>query len=173
MKLRTVFLLSLASRKVCSQTGEQQGSFVDSSTPEAARTVRGMGDRKLTLVFSDEFSDAGRSFDDGHDTRWTAEERPAEVNAALHYYNSSRVKTNSQGQLVIETVREDANWVERGQNYFERPYQSGMVTTWNKFCFTSGMIEISVQLPGSAKRGGLWPAFWVRKVLVLLFRGFA
>ena len=28
-------------------------------------------------------------------------------------------------------------------------YKSGMLQSWNKFCFSSGYIEISAQLPGS------------------------
>lgn len=27
-------------------------------------------------------------------------------------------------------------------------YQSGMLTSWNKFCFTGGYIEVNVSLPG-------------------------
>lgn len=28
-------------------------------------------------------------------------------------------------------------------------YVSGMIATWNKFCFTGGMVLASVTLPGS------------------------
>ena len=27
-------------------------------------------------------------------------------------------------------------------------YQSGHMTTWNKFCFTGGYLEVNVSLPG-------------------------
>lgn len=30
----------------------------------------------------------------------------------------------------------------------------------NKFCFTGGYIETSVQLPGANNVYGLWPAIW-------------
>lgn len=41
-------------------------------------------------------------------------------------------------------------------------YTSGMVQSWNKFCFTGGVLELSVQLPGgSANASGLWPAAWL------------
>ena len=36
--------------------------------------------------------------------------------------------------------------------------QSGMVQSWNKFCFTGGIVEFSARLPGSPQVGGLWPA---------------
>jgi beta-glucanase (GH16 family) len=39
-------------------------------------------------------------------------------------------------------------------------YQGGMMTTWNKFCFTGGLIETSVTLPGENNVAGLWPAIW-------------
>lgn len=35
-----------------------------------------------------------------------------------------------------------------------------MLTSWNKFCFTGGLIEVSVQLPGSNSVSGYWPAVW-------------
>lgn len=35
-----------------------------------------------------------------------------------------------------------------------------MITTWNKFCFTTGIIEVSVSLPGDAETPGFWPAVW-------------
>jgi beta-glucanase (GH16 family) len=36
----------------------------------------------------------------------------------------------------------------------------GMLTSWNKFCFTGGLIEASVQLPGNNQVSGFWPAVW-------------
>jgi hypothetical protein len=34
------------------------------------------------------------------------------------------------------------------------------MTSWNKFCFTGGLIEASVTLPGINNVVGLWPAIW-------------
>jgi beta-glucanase (GH16 family) len=42
-----------------------------------------------------------------------------------------------------------------------RPYATPMLQTWNKFCFTEGVLEMSAQLPGIVTQPGLWPAFWV------------
>lgn len=39
-------------------------------------------------------------------------------------------------------------------------YMGGMMSTWNKFCFTGGLIEASVMLPGATNVLGLWPAVW-------------
>lgn len=33
--------------------------------------------------------------------------------------------------------------------------------SWNKFCFTGGVVEISAILPGRGEVGGLWPAMWL------------
>ncbi|CAL1705276.1 unnamed protein product [Somion occarium] len=37
-------------------------------------------------------------------------------------------------------------------------YTGGMMTSWNKFCFTGGLVETSVVLPGVNNIVGLWPA---------------
>lgn len=34
------------------------------------------------------------------------------------------------------------------------------MTSWNKFCFTGGILETSVMLPGATNILGLWPAVW-------------
>lgn len=39
-------------------------------------------------------------------------------------------------------------------------YQGGLMSTWNKFCFTGGLVETSVTLPGYNNIIGLWPAIW-------------
>jgi beta-glucanase (GH16 family) len=35
-----------------------------------------------------------------------------------------------------------------------------MLQTWNKFCFTTGYIEVAVSLPGDAATPGFWPGAW-------------
>ena len=39
-------------------------------------------------------------------------------------------------------------------------YTGGMLTSWNNFCFTGGIVEVAVTLPGSPTVSGLWPAAW-------------
>lgn len=34
---------------------------------------------------------------------------------------------------------------------------TAMVTSWNKLCFTTGYIEVSISMPGSPRAAGLWP----------------
>lgn len=47
-------------------------------------------------------------------------------------------------------------FLDRGGRPDNLPTQ-GMLTSWNKFCFTTGYIEVSVSLPGSPNVPGLWP----------------
>lgn len=35
-----------------------------------------------------------------------------------------------------------------------------MLTSWNKWCFTTGYVEVSVSLPGNGETPGFWPAAW-------------
>ena len=39
-------------------------------------------------------------------------------------------------------------------------YRSGMVQTWNQMCFTGGLMEASISLPGRGDTIGFWPGFW-------------
>ena len=36
-------------------------------------------------------------------------------------------------------------------------YMSGMLQSWNQLCFTGGIIEVSINLPGRPDVTGLWP----------------
>lgn len=52
-------------------------------------------------------------------------------------------------------------------------WRSGMLQSWNKLCFTTGYIEMSISMPGTPQAPGLWPAAWtmgnlVRAVLTVL-----
>ena len=47
------------------------------------------------------------------------------------------------------------------KRYETKNYRSAMLQGWNKFCFTGGVMEASIRLPGDAHIGGLWPAFWL------------
>lgn len=40
-------------------------------------------------------------------------------------------------------------------------FRGGMIQTWNKFCFTGGIVVVSVRMPGRANVAGLWPAIWM------------
>eukprot|EP00934_Nitzschia_sp_Nitz4_P002952 Nitzschia sp. Nitz4//scaffold199_size41809//30024//32054//NITZ4_007456-RA/size41809-augustus-gene-0.46-mRNA-1//-1//CDS//3329540579//2942//frame0 len=118
------------------------------------------------LVFSDEFNIPGRTFADGTDPRWTALEKNDYTNDALHYYAVSNAVTNEDGKLVIKTEAADTEIIgfddsKQKKTRVTKHFKSAMLQTWNKFCFTGGIIETEVILPGKKDVGGLWPAFWL------------
>ncbi|GMI57710.1 hypothetical protein TeGR_g9975 [Tetraparma gracilis] len=123
-----------------------------------------------TLVMSDEFNTPGRSFSDGGDPTWTALDRhdddiSASGEGPLHFYNSSMVGTGG-GWLNVSTGRGRTEWtefdsVEQVYKTKKKDFKSGMVNSWNKFCFTGGIVEISAVMPGSPTTAGLWPAMWL------------
>jgi len=119
------------------------------------------------LVFSEEFNVPERTFQDGKDPRWTALEKNDYTNEALHYYSADNAATNEQGELVITTEATDTDIIGEDKDDPKKKvrktkhFKSAMLQTWNKFCFTGGIIEAQVQLPGKSEIGGLWPAFWL------------
>jgi hypothetical protein len=121
--------------------------------------------REYSLVFSVEFDQEGRTFEDGADPRWTAIDKNDYTNEALHYYRPANVNT-SAGALHISTSLTTNKYKafdeEKLQYYSDAKHvQSGMVQGWNKFCITGGIVEFSAKLPGDPTVGGLWPALWM------------
>jgi hypothetical protein len=109
--------------------------LIDPDTPDSVKTRTGYDDEDYVLVFSDEFNTDGRSFNPGVDPNWEAVELS---DGDLVYYEPNQVYT-ANGSLHIRLENVSTN----GANYL-----SGMLQSWNKFCFTSGYIEVSVTLPG-------------------------
>ncbi|PAV22081.1 beta-glucan synthesis-associated [Pyrrhoderma noxium] len=130
------------------------GNFglIDSDTPKDVYTKTSYidGSTQLELVFSDEFEQDGRSFYPGDDPYWEAVD--------LHYWGTNNMEwydpaaiTTKGGALRITLSKKETH---------ELDYQGGMMSTWNKFCFTGGLLEASVTLPGANNIVGLWPAVW-------------
>lgn len=81
------------------------------------------------------------------------------------FYNHTQVTTKG-GYLHINTSSETTEWkgfnpYKRKYDIFHKDFKGGMIQSWNKFCFSGGVVEISVRLPGQWDVGGLWPAFWL------------
>lgn len=102
------------------------------------------------LVFSDEFNVEGRSFYPGDDPYWEAVDLHYWATGNLEWYDPSMIMTRN-GSLEIQ-LRKKPN--------HDLDYMGGMISTWNKFCFTGGLVEAAVMLPGSNNIHGLWPAVW-------------
>ncbi|KAF7784634.1 hypothetical protein Agabi119p4_799 [Agaricus bisporus var. burnettii] len=136
------------------QVPEMAGNWglIDLATPRTAYKKQAFNDpsQEMTLVFSDEFDVDGRTFYPGDDPYWEAVD--------LHYWQTNNLEwydpeaiTTKNGSLQISLSRKQTH----GLNF-----QGGMMTTWNKFCFTGGYFEAAVRLPGTTNILGLWPAVW-------------
>lgn len=76
----------------------------------------------------------------------------------LEWYDPDAVTTEN-GSLVITLSEEPSH----GLNF-----RSGMLQSWNKFCFQGGYIEFGVSLPGKPTAQGFWPAVWTFGKLAFL-----
>lgn len=143
-----------------------QAGWLDRDTPADALATTSLVDgAAFDLVFSDEFQVDGRTFDDGHDPRWTATDKNDYTNTALHYFSKDKLTTGG-GKLNITTTSESITFRAQDDESFSmqtvtKDYISGMVQGWDKFCFTGGIIEVRAKLPGNPYAGGLWPAIWI------------
>ncbi|KAG6844560.1 hypothetical protein H0H87_005902 [Tephrocybe sp. NHM501043] len=126
--------------------------LIDVETPSDVYTMPAWtsGTSELQLIFSDEFNTDGRSFYPGDDPYWEAVDLHYWATNNLEWYDPAAVTTGN-GSLVVTLSAKETH----GMNY-----EGGMITSWNKFCFTGGYIESKVQLPGPNNVVGLWPAVW-------------
>ncbi|SJL07378.1 related to KRE6-glucan synthase subunit [Armillaria ostoyae] len=125
-------------------------SLIDSDTPSDAYTRTGQDGKKYNLVFSDEFNTDGRTFYPGDDPYWEAADLHYWPTGDLEWYDPSGAITEN-GKLVLTITMEDIH---------DLNFKSGMITSWNKFCFMTGYVEVSVSMPGSSTVPGFWPGAW-------------
>ncbi|KAK7468726.1 hypothetical protein VKT23_003229 [Stygiomarasmius scandens] len=125
--------------------------LIDLDTPEDAYTFPAYRDgEELQLVFSDEFNTDGRTFYAGDDPFWEAVDLHYWGTNNMEWYDPSAI-TTKDGALHVTLSQKDNH---------DLHYMGGMMSTWNKFCFTGGLIVTSVVLPGVSNVVGLWPAIW-------------
>lgn len=116
--------------------------LVDPETPDSAKTRTGFDGQEYELVFSDEFNTDGRTFYPGDDPFWEAVDLWYGVTADLEWYDPQQVTTkNGYLSITMESVTDPT--LNHGLQY-----KSGMLQSWNKFCFTHGYLEVAVTLPG-------------------------
>ncbi|PLW11627.1 hypothetical protein PCANC_05828 [Puccinia coronata f. sp. avenae] len=124
--------------------------LIDPTTPDSVMSRKGFDGSQYNLVFSDEFNTDGRTFWPGDDPYWEAVDLHYWATGNLEWFDPDAITTNN-GHLNITVTKElihDLN------------YRSGMLQSWNKFCFTGGYIEVSISLPGSPRISGFWPGAW-------------
>lgn len=125
-------------------------NLVDDDTPDDAKTRTALDGSSWDLVFSDEFAKEGRTFYDGDDQFFLAPDIWYGATQDLEWYSPDAVHTeNGTLQLRLDAFKNHGLL-----------YRSGMVQSWNKLCFTQGMLEVSAMLPGSGDAMGLWPGIW-------------
>ena len=112
--------------------------MIDNDTPEDVKTRTGWDGEDYVLVFSDEFNTDGRTFYPGDDPFWEAVDLQYWVTKDLEWYDPGQVTTRN-GALRIKIENKETNNLQ---------YKSGMLQSWNKFCFTSGYLEVAVTFPG-------------------------
>jgi beta-glucanase (GH16 family) len=126
-------------------------ALVDPETPTWAYSKPSrFGRGEMELVFSDEFNTEGRTFYPGDDPYWEAVDLQYWPTGDREWYDP-RAITTANGSLTITFTADP----EHGMNF-----TSGMMQSWNKFCFTGGLIEASVMMPGWSNLLGMWPALW-------------
>ncbi|KAI5480774.1 glycoside hydrolase family 16 protein [Pseudohyphozyma bogoriensis] len=125
-------------------------TLVDADTPQSAYTRTGFDGETYNLVFSDEFNTDGRTFWPGDDPWWQAVDLHYWQTKDMEWYDPDAITTKN-GKLVI-TLSEEPN--------HDLAFRSGMLQSWNKFCFTGGYIEISMSMPGTPHAQGFWPGAW-------------
>lgn len=125
-------------------------SLIDPDTPLDEYTRTSRTGETWQLTFSEEFNAEGRTFYDGDDQFFQAVDIHYQATQDLEWYDPDAV-TTANGTLHITL---DAY---KNHNLF---YRSGMLQSWNKLCFTQGMIVASVNLPNYGNKMGLWPGLW-------------
>lgn len=136
--------------------------WCDSATPKSAQTIVGSDSQVYKLVFSDEF-DSERDFANGKDTKWTALEVGDTSNKGAAFYlpeQATVLEDDGYGVTALRILTERKNYTgdsPTGEKNIFMPYRSAMLQSWNKFCFTGGILEFRARLP---RGGGYWPALW-------------
>ncbi|KAH7914275.1 glycoside hydrolase family 16 protein [Hygrophoropsis aurantiaca] len=131
------------------QVPDGMPGLLDVDTPQSAytKTINGYTYR---LAFSDEFNTNGRTFWPGDDAYWEAQNLHYWPTGDLEWYDPQAI-TTKDGNLVITVTEQPINNLN---------FMSGMLTSWNKFCFTTGYIEVNMSQPGAPTAPGFWPGVW-------------
>lgn len=135
--------------------GKTKNNLIDPDTPPEAHTISSTyapnKNKTFHLVFSDEFNVDGRSFYPGDDPYWEAVD--------LHYWGTSNYEWYDPEAITTRDGKLEIKLEEHPEHNLN--FRGGMLQSWNKFCYTGGLLIASIQMPGDPQAGGLWPAFWI------------
>ena len=147
--------------------GARACCWCDEATPKEAQITVGLDKKGYDLVFSDEFDHPHRDFQNGKDTKWTALKIGDTSNKGSAYYLPEQatigIDKNVTGKpvsalLITTENRSFTGESPTGEQGVHMPFRSAMLQTWNKFCFTGGIVEFRARQPAG---GGYWPALWL------------
>ncbi|KAL9936383.1 hypothetical protein V8E36_004451 [Tilletia maclaganii] len=133
--------------------------LIDRETPQSAMTWQGATldahnlrptNFNYHLVFSDEFNEEGRTFWPGDDPFWEAVDIWYGATMDMEWYSPEAINTTG-GNLVVMMEEMEIHNLN---------FRSGMLQSWNKFCFQGGYIEFSAVMPGRPDTMGYWPGLW-------------
>ena len=132
----------LGALESCVATAMNNNWMIDPTTPHEAASL---DDYKL--VFSDEFNEAGRTFESGNDLRWQSVTKPAAGSGQeAQFYNASGDWISTEdGALRLRAGPVKAQWMawlDRARAVVpqSRPYTSSMLLGWNQVGDTTCII---------------------------------
>ena len=137
--------------------------WCDSETPKVAETIIGSDAQVYSLVFSDELNEIGRDFANGKDSKWTALNIGDTSNKGTAFYLPEQAQIVTDDHFNVTALRiltepkSHTGDSPTGESGIFMPYRSAMLQSWNKFCFTGGILEFKARQPRGA---GYWPALW-------------
>ena len=151
-----LFATTAAAKECC---------WCDDATPKEANSITGSDDGTYSLVFSDEFASVGRKFGNADgDTKWTALDIGDTSNQGKAFYLPEQATVDVDpdfGNTALLITTANASHTGNsptGEEGIFMPYKSAMLQSWNKFCFTGGIVEWRARQPRGA---GYWPALWL------------
>jgi hypothetical protein len=160
--MRVAAALVLAAGVACGHDAPEECCWCDDATPKSAQTIVGSDSQTYKLVFSDEF-ETERDFANGKDAKWTALDIGDTSNKGAAFYLSEQASVQldeGYGVSALRILTERKNHTgdsPTGEKNIFMPYSSAMLQSWNKFCFTGGIVEFRARMP---RGGGYWPALW-------------
>ena len=143
-------LVSYLSSVLSLACSPRPSRWVDKDTPQRhhCKVVDG---EELQLVFSDEFQTAHAGPTGIDLDKWSPTEA-IDTDTYGDTYLSPRLVSVANGSLNLSAA---------DQGHASAGYTGAQVTSWNKFCYTGGYLEVRYKMPGRPREGlGIWPAIW-------------
>lgn len=141
-------LLVLSPFRASSHSSPARAFWTDVDTPLAERTITASDGKEFILIASDEFNLDGRNFSSGADKLWTAIDAPDVTNGAVEYNSPTHVTTQG-GYLEMKLSQTQMGG---------RSYVGASIQSWNKFCFTGGIVVTRNKWPSVP---ATWPGAWM------------